>query len=237
MLHVERLQESGEAILEYVMRRGVEVPPDAAVKLSRFVESLLRWNERHNLISRGDTGRVWTRHVLHSIGVLISRRLPDEMIFADIGTGGGFPGVPIAILKPKSKAILIESIAKKAETVGAITREARLTNVTVVHGRAEDPRTVKRLRQSCDLVFSRAVAPLVKLAGWSVPLLKPCPSKSGLGTTPAMVALKGGDVLEEVRALLARYPHAEVDVADMDLGDAVELEGKKIVTITFPGTR
>jgi len=235
-LHVERPQESVQAILEFARTRGVEAPSDALVKLDRYVDSLLRWNEKHNLISRSDTASVWTKHVLHSIGVLVSIQMSDEAVFADIGTGGGFPGIPVAIFKPRSRGFLIESISKKAEAVKAIAREAGVTNVTIVHSRAEDPLTVKRLRRSCDLVFSRAVAPLTKLAGWSAPLLKPFPVDSNGAPTPSMIALKGGDITDEVRALHSRYPNADIRIAEMEFDEAIGLVGKKVVTVKFPGT-
>ena len=146
------------------------------------------WNQRINVISRKDIDQLYLRHVLHSLAIakLCSFRPGTKII--DLGTGGGFPGIPLAIVFPDAHFFLIDSTRKKLNVITAIAEEIRLTNIEVAHTRAED------FKRQTDFVVCRAVAPLSKLVGWSRNNIRP----KGQNALPnGLIALKGGDLEEE----------------------------------------
>jgi 16S rRNA (guanine527-N7)-methyltransferase len=161
----------------------------------KSLEHLYReWNEKINVISRKDIDSLYEKHVLHSLSIAASFQFVPGTEIIDLGTGGGFPGIPLAIFFPEIKFHLVDSIGKKLKIVQAVIEETGLENVTVQHSRIEDVKNRK-----FDFVVSRAVAPLENLWQWSKPLLKPkrivpdAPFQNGL------ICLKGGDLAAEVQ--------------------------------------
>ncbi|MCB0715221.1 MAG: 16S rRNA (guanine(527)-N(7))-methyltransferase RsmG [Chitinophagaceae bacterium] len=149
------------------------------------------WNEKINVISRKDIDSLYENHVLHSLSIAACFDFGTYCDIIDLGTGGGFPGIPLAIYFPEVRFHLVDSIAKKLKVVEAIAEETGIKNITTTHSRIEDIRNRKY-----DFVVSRAVAPLKKLWQWSRPLLKNQPaadSHSGL------ICLKGGNLDLEIR--------------------------------------
>lgn len=142
------------------------------------------WNEKVNLISRTDIGGLYERHVLHSLGIAKVYDFPVGSRVVDMGTGGGFPGVPLAILFPGSRFHLIDSVGKKITAVQGIIAELGLTNVTAEKVRSEQHKGMY------DIIVSRAVAALPALVQATRHLV---PKGKG-----RLLCLKGGDLADEV---------------------------------------
>lgn len=156
------------------------------------------WNSKINVISRKDIDSLYEKHVLHSLSIATAFEFPAGMEIIDIGTGGGFPGVPLAIYFPEVKFHLVDSISKKLKIIDAVTEAIGLKNVTTQHTRAEEIKNKK-----FDFAVSRAVAPLKDLLRWSRPLLKKSEFKveDGERTTvykSGLICLKGGDLAQEI---------------------------------------
>ncbi len=148
------------------------------------------WNAKINVISRKDMDEIYLHHVLHSLSIAAIANFEEGTQVIDIGCGGGFPGVPLAIFFPKVKFHLVDSIAKKLKVVDAVCEGANIKNITTQHTRAEDIKNRK-----FDYAISRAVAPLKDLWKWSSPLLKKDHSKP---LPNGLICLKGGDLAQEI---------------------------------------
>jgi 16S rRNA (guanine527-N7)-methyltransferase len=148
------------------------------------------WNEKINVISRKDIDSLYLKHVLHSLAITTVIEFKQGTQVIDIGTGGGFPGVPLAIFFPEVQFHLVDSIGKKLKIIEAVKEEIGLTNVTTQHCRAEEIRN-----RQFDFVVSRAVAPLKELWQWGKPLIK---KGSDQELPNGLICLKGGDLTTEV---------------------------------------
>lgn len=164
---------------------------------ARFQQLVLlytEWNAKINVISRQDIENLEERHVLHSLAIAKVIQFKPEANILDLGTGGGFPGIPLAIFFPETKFTLVDGTGKKIRVVQEVANALELKNVTALHARAEE----LKMNGQFDFVLSRGVAPLDKLLLWSQKLLK----KKHLHTYPnGILALKGGDLRAEIRAL------------------------------------
>ncbi|HJT74765.1 MAG TPA: 16S rRNA (guanine(527)-N(7))-methyltransferase RsmG [Chitinophaga sp.] len=148
------------------------------------------WNEKINVISRKDIEALYEKHVLHSLSIAAVADFPAGFQVLDLGTGGGFPGIPLAIFFPDVQFHLVDSIGKKIKVVEGVAEALELKNVTTSHSRVEDIKNRK-----FDVVVSRAVAPLKDLWRWSKPLLKKAPAHE---QQPGLICLKGGDLTQEI---------------------------------------
>ncbi|OLY93693.1 16S rRNA m(7)G-527 methyltransferase [Cnuella takakiae] len=156
------------------------------------------WNAKINVISRKDIDSLYEKHVLHSLAIAAAFDFPKGSHIIDIGTGGGFPGVPLAIFFPEVRFHLVDSINKKLKIIDAVKEAIGLDNVTTQHSRAEDIKNIK-----FDFAVSRAVAPLKDLWGWAKPLLKKrdFTVEADGGYTvfrSGLICLKGGDLAQEI---------------------------------------
>ena len=191
---------------DIIKRNGVALGEHQIVQLRLYCSFLEEWNAKVNLISRKDEANIWPNHILHSLSILFSVSIPDGARVADIGSGGGLPGIPLAIAAPTLGVVLIESIRKKCLALSDMVERLGLVNVKVLNARVEDVGE----KYSCffDVVLARAVAPLLTLVQWSSPLVR---TKSDLRLSvrnpesvseplclPALIALKGGDLEEEI---------------------------------------
>lgn len=171
----------------------------AQIEQFKSLEALYKeWNARINVISRKDIDSLYEKHVLHSLAIAAAFEFPAGLEIVDIGTGGGFPGIPLAIYFPEVKFHLVDSIGKKLKIVEAVKEAIGLQNVTTQHGRAQEIKNMK-----FDFAVSRAVAPLKDLLQWSRPLLKSSAytfeSASGqVLLHSGLICLKGGDLAQEI---------------------------------------
>jgi 16S rRNA (guanine527-N7)-methyltransferase len=152
------------------------------------------WNSKINIISRKDIDSLYEKHVLHSLSIAATFSFTAGTEIIDIGTGGGFPGIPLAIFFPQVSFHLVDSITKKLKVVEAIADEIGLINVTTQHTRVEEIKNRK-----FDFAVSRAVAPIKNLWKWSKPLLKNQKSQTpNLKLSSGLICLKGGDLAQEI---------------------------------------
>lgn len=155
------------------------------------------WNSKINVISRKDEDSLYVKHILHSLSIAAAFDLQDGINVLDIGTGGGFPGIPLAIFFPKVNFFLADSIGKKIKVVQAVSDAIGLKNITAQHTRAEDIKNRK-----FEVVVSRAVAPLKDLWQWAKPLLRRTEGRGQrAGELPVpngLICLKGGDLSQEI---------------------------------------
>ncbi|MCF6240978.1 MAG: 16S rRNA (guanine(527)-N(7))-methyltransferase RsmG [Bacteroidales bacterium] len=147
------------------------------------------WNAKINVISRKDIDTLYERHVLHSLAIAKFIRFTDNTDILDVGTGGGFPGIPLAIMFPKVNFYLVDSIGKKIKVVNAIAEELKLKNVKAVHQNSKD------VRQKFDFVVSRAVTAFPKFLNLVKGKIK---NKDKNAVSNGIIYLKGGDLSQEL---------------------------------------
>ena len=162
-------------------------------QFAQLEELYKEWNEKINVISRKDIDSLYERHVLHSLAIAAICNFDDGSEVVDIGTGGGFPGIPLAIFFPEVEFLLSDSIGKKIKVVQEVAQAIGLKNVTAVHSRVEEIKDRK-----FDYAVSRAVAPLGELWKWINPVIRPGQKSDDLPN--GLICLKGGDLKEEIKA-------------------------------------
>ena len=173
--------------MEVLQKYFTEFTETQVQQFAALKELYKEWNEKINVISRKDMDNFYEHHVLHSLVITTQFEFAAGMEIMDLGSGGGFPGIPLAIFFPETTFHLVDSINKKLKVVNEVAAAIGLKNITTQHCRAEDIKDRK-----FDLVVSRAVAPLKDLWWWSKPLLKKGNKPSGL------ICLKGGDLAKEI---------------------------------------
>jgi 16S rRNA (guanine527-N7)-methyltransferase len=188
---MEKAKEKLELITQYF----TEFTPLQLQQLQMLEELYKDWNSKINVISRKDEEQLYEKHILHSLSIAAVFDLKAGMNILDLGTGGGFPGIPLAIFFPEVNFYLADSIGKKIKVVQAVAEALELKNVTTHHTRVEEIKNKK-----FDTVVSRAVAPLGELWKWSKPLLrnKKIESDGELPVPNGLVCLKGGDLMAEI---------------------------------------
>lgn len=162
------------------------------------LEGLYRdWNERINVVSRKDIDSLYEKHVLHSLAIYANTKFHVGSNLLDVGTGGGFPGIPLAIVFPETHFHLVDSIGKKIKVVQAVSDALGLKNVTALQARAED------LKISFDYITSRAVAPCKELVSWTRDKME---KQARFEDSNAWIFLKGGDLSGEKKDFIEVFP-------------------------------
>ena len=175
-----------------ILKYFPEITDEQKQQFEKLEQLYTEWNEKINVISRKDMDGLYEKHILHSLGIAKVMPFADGTKVLDIGTGGGFPGIPLAILFPEVSFTLIDSIGKKIKVVEAVSEGLGLKNVTAVHGRAE------KLKEKFHFVVSRAVTQMPEFLRW----LKGKFEKEQFNEKHnGVLYLKGGDLAEELAGL------------------------------------
>lgn len=201
--------------METILRYFPDLTPEQVEQFSKLKDLYNEWNAKINVISRKDIDELYTRHILHSLAIAKVQAFEPGTQVMDVGTGGGFPGIPLAILFPETQFYLIDVIAKKIRVVQEVADALGLKNVKAEQKRAE---TVNR---EFDFIVSRAVTNMPDFVSWIRHKTK---KENRHALSNGILYLKGGDLTEE----LSGYPRAQqYDIPDFFTEDFFET--KKVV--------
>ncbi|MBN1131524.1 MAG: 16S rRNA (guanine(527)-N(7))-methyltransferase RsmG [Bacteroidales bacterium] len=178
--------------MDLILKYFPEISQDQIDCFTRLKDLYSNWNKKINVISRNDIENLEERHILHSLAVARFIQFRPETQVLDLGTGGGFPGIPLAIYFPDSRFVLVDSTGKKIKVVEEIIRALSLKNTIARHSRAE------YLSEQFDFILSRAVAPLKKIEKWT---RKNILSGSLNDIPNGWICLKGGELEKEVEQI------------------------------------
>ncbi len=214
--------------------------------LVEFVELINEWNTKINLISRKDAENIWQKHILGSLSLLFTHQLKREATIVDVGTGGGFPGIPLAICLPTSLFMLVDSIQKKINVVNDVIDKLELPNANAFVGRAEELNMKAVYNRKFDYVTARAVGPIADIVGWTKMFLRTTgealneipppvlddPTKQYIAPG-AIIIFKGGDITAELEQLQIKLKPKSVEVFPHVIAgiDPMEFLDKKIVIV------
>ena len=159
-------------------------------RLNKFQKMIVQCNNNLNLISRKDIQNIEERHILHSLAIAKFIHWNDNTKVIDFGTGGGLPGIPLAIFCPKVEFLLVDSIGKKIEAVSQMIKHLKLKNVNCLKSRIED------LEEDCHFVICRALTAFSKIVYWAKPKIKPEKTNDYYN---GIICLKGGDLSNELK--------------------------------------
>ena len=176
--------------MDTVLKYFSDFNPQQLQQFAALGSLYAEWNEKINVISRKDIQSLYENHVLHSLSIAAVANFANGMQVVDIGTGGGFPGVPLAIFYPDVNFHLVDSIGKKLKVVEAVAQATGIKNITTQHSRVEEIKNRK-----FDFAVSRAVAPLKDLWQWAKPLLR---KGNNAALSNGLICLKGGDLAQEI---------------------------------------
>ncbi len=201
-----------------IIKKYFALTPHQEEQFKMLGELYPEWNEKINVISRKDIENLYTNHILHSLAIAKFIQPQDGTTFLDMGTGGGFPGIPLAILWGNCRLHLIDRIGKKIKVAQDIASHIGLNNVTFQHG------DIGECRKKYDFVVSRAVMRLDEL----VPLIKKNISSDSFNAYPnGLICLKGGDLSGELKGI--RYPIIEESLSQYF--DEPFFETKKLIYV------
>jgi 16S rRNA (guanine527-N7)-methyltransferase len=189
-------------------------------KFRDFDKFILEWNSKINLVSRKTT--TIESHILNSIFFLTKYALPANSKIIDIGTGGGFPGIPLKILMNGLNVTLTDSIQKKIKAVEDITSKLGLNDVRILCGRAEDLAKKKEYSKKFDIVIAKSVSTLENLYSWSIELAK---------NRGEMIFVKGGNIEDELIAFNKKFKNVNYEIIEFKFDKIYGIEDKKIIII------
>ncbi|SMD43124.1 16S rRNA (guanine527-N7)-methyltransferase [Aquiflexum balticum DSM 16537] len=210
--------------MDIILKYFPDLTPEQKEKFSKLKPIYEEWNEKINVISRKDMEHFYEKHVLHSLGIAKVIEFKPGTKILDIGTGGGFPGIPLAILFPDTHFHLVDSIGKKITVVKDVARQLKLTNVEAQQTRAED------LVRRYDFIVSRAVTRFANFLPWVKGKFK---REDFNEFQNGMLLLKGGDVDEEMEERDLSYVSYHLD----DYFEEEFFETKKVVYVPWEGKR
>lgn len=174
---------------------GFNPEPMRNERLAFFAQLVAEKNKTVNLISRKDIDSIIENHIF--ISAYVTKYLPERVTrFLDIGTGGGFPGIPLAIMRPDLRGVLVDSTGKKIDAVKEFLDKLKLSNAVAENARVESPEFIEKYKGTFDLIVSRAVVPIIILFRYSLPLVK---------DKAFIVTIKGGDLDDEFKKAELKY--------------------------------
>lgn len=182
--------------MELILKYFPDLTPLQVKQFEQLQELYTFWNEQINVISRKDTENFYERHVLHSLGIAKVIQFSDDSKILDIGTGGGFPGIPLAIIFPNVHFTLVDSIGKKIKVVNEVALALGLENVIGIHDRAEN------IKGQFDFIISRAVTAMPSFLKWTKGKYAPTQNND---LKNGVLYLKGGDLTEEFQTVQQKY--------------------------------
>ncbi len=214
-------------LLKQFLKDELGMDPESKIpEFQKYEAALLEWNTKINLVSR-KTESI-EEHILNSIFFLKKIDISNVFTLADIGTGGGFPGIPLKILYPKIQVTLVDSIRKKITAVEDMIRQLGFDGIEAVCSRAEDLGKRKEFRRSFEAVTAKAVAPLDKLYEWS---------KDLLADNGKMFFIKGGDTEGELLELKKHSGNIKIDEMRFQFDPVYPIQDKRIITINNSSKR
>ena len=201
---------------EIITRYFPELTPRQREQFEALGALYEEWNARINVVSRKDMEHLYTRHILHSLAIAKVCQFKAGAKVIDIGCGGGFPSVPLAIMFPDVEFVGVDSIGKKIRVVEGVKAGAEIDNLRAINARAE------QVGEKFDYVVSRAVTEMARFVPWAWPLLR----RGEMGTLPnGVLYLKGGELAEELAATRMRWNLYDID----RMFDDEFFETKKVV--------
>ena len=207
--------------METILKYFPELTTEQRSQFEKMQTLYKEWNEQINVVSRKDIDELYVRHILHSLAIAKAINFKDDTAILDVGTGGGFPGIPLAVMFPKVNFHLVDSIGKKIKVVKAVAEGLSLTNVEATHTRVQD------LKHSYDFVVSRAVT---NMPNFTKMISKRVEKKGFNALRNGIIYLKGGDLAEELA------PYKPVRIYELSQFFEEEFfETKKIVHIPYFG--
>ncbi len=194
-----------------------ELSPEQRSAFEKLYPIYREWNDKINVISRKDIDELYEKHVLHSLAIARFADFRNCHEALDIGTGGGFPGIPLAIMFPDIQFHLVDSIGKKIQVVNSVVESLGLKNVRTDHCRAE------QIKGKYDIIMCRAVTRLLEFYGWIHKNTKP---------DTEVVCLKGGDLVDEIYEFRSKNKQKRVTVHEIsEVIDLPFFETKKVLVI------
>lgn len=202
--------------MEIILKYFKDLDPQVQSRLSQLHALYSEWNEKINVVSRKDIDNIYEKHILHSLAIAKFATFKPGTAVLDIGTGGGFPGIPLAIMFPETQFHLVDSIGKKIKVVQGVAEALKLQNVKAEQARVEDS------SRKYDFIVSRAVAPMDQLHSWTFKKFRKDPLND---IANGYILLKGGDLTEE----LQKFKNFVTEVELSQYFEEEFFETKKIV--------
>ncbi len=203
-----------DTLVEGASEFDIELSEDQKSKFSLFKELIQEWNEKINLTAITEDKEMDIKHFLDSLSIFEAGKIYAGLSIIDIGTGGGFPGIPIKIMEPRCEVVLFDSLKKRLKVLDDIIDKLELKGIKTVHGRAEEASRTDEFREVYDIATSRAVAALPTLCEYCLPFVK-------IGGY--FIAMKGPDLEEELK----------------DSENAIKLLGgevEDVISVTLPSS-
>lgn len=192
---LNKQQEFQKELQNFFWENGLTSEVTKTDRLAFFSHLLYEKNKDVNLVSRADLDNLVEKHVF--LSAYITKFLPDRVTkFIDIGTGGGFPGLPVAIMRPDLRGVLVDATAKKIDAVKEFIDKLKLSNVIAENSRVESPEFIEKYKGQFDLIISRATVPLIILIRYALPLMK---------EKAYVLSIKGGDLNDEFNKADLKY--------------------------------